>query len=414
MFSTETDTLLHKSLTALSQTPPLIICNRTLHNDIDDLVAMVLPGMRLAIVADANTDFVLGTQVSRALKGQFQCQNILLEGKVVADDETVEYIRRKSSSCDALLAVGSGTINDLCKYAAHLDGKPYIVFPTAASMNGYLSANASIIIEGYKKTCAAKMPIAVFCDLSVIAAAPSRLNKSGLGDSLARPTAQADWLLSHLLIGTPYDETPFTLLAPVEEDLFDNARGIVKGDPKTIELLVSTVLLSGLGMTIAGGSYPASQGEHMIAHTYGMINTAPPLPVLHGEEIGVTSLYMARLQQGMLRGTPALRPLAFDKDAITALVGMKVAEEGKKAYWQKLEAIEKSGLHQDVLKSRWEKIRDSIAAVMMPPEKMEMILSAAETYSSIEALGWPQSNFDTAVAHARFLRERFTFLDIQS
>ena len=32
---------------------------------------------------------------------------------------------------DALIAIGSGTINDLCKYASAQDGKPYAVFATA-------------------------------------------------------------------------------------------------------------------------------------------------------------------------------------------------------------------------------------------------------------------------------------------
>ena len=102
----------------------------------------------------------------------------------------------------SLIAVGSGTINDLCKYAAHLDRKPYAVFGTAPSMNGYTSANAAITVNGLKKSLAATMPAGVFLDLAVLAAAPPRMIRSGLGDSLCRPTAQADWLLSHRLTAT--------------------------------------------------------------------------------------------------------------------------------------------------------------------------------------------------------------------
>jgi glycerol-1-phosphate dehydrogenase [NAD(P)+] len=52
-----------------------------------------------------------------------------------------------------------------------------------------------------------------FLDLSILAAAPVRMIRSGLGDSLCRATAQADWLLSHLLFDLPYRTMPFRLLA---------------------------------------------------------------------------------------------------------------------------------------------------------------------------------------------------------
>src|SRR5258708_2290150 len=148
MFSKEIEKLLQKSLKAA----PVVVCNRSLRSDIDDLVAQTLPLMKLAVVDDKHTSGVLGDQVFRALSGLFSCTHIMLEGKPMADDKAASYLRGETSDCDALVAVGSGTINDLCKYVSHQDNKPYLVFPTAASMNGYLSANASITIEGYKKT----------------------------------------------------------------------------------------------------------------------------------------------------------------------------------------------------------------------------------------------------------------------
>ena len=38
----------------------------------------------------------------------------------------------------------------------------------------------------------------------MLAAAPPRLIRAGLGDSACRSTAQADWLLSHMLLDRPY------------------------------------------------------------------------------------------------------------------------------------------------------------------------------------------------------------------
>ena len=125
-------------------------------------------------------------------------------------------MRAAAAAADAWIAVGSGTINDLCKYAAAQDAKPYAVFGTAPSMNGFTSVNAAITVNGLKRSLPAAAPVGVFLDLKVLSAAPKRMILSGLGDSLCRPTAQTDWLLAHLLLDQPYRELPFALLAEDE------------------------------------------------------------------------------------------------------------------------------------------------------------------------------------------------------
>src|SRR5687768_7784051 len=148
MFTRQTEELLQKSLDSL----PQLAGSRSLRHDIDDLVAMALPPSKLAIVDDMATSQVLGDKVFQALKGRFAPVHITLEGRIDASAEAAEEVRQRSQGCDAYIAVGSGTINDICKHVSFQDSKPYIVFPTAASMNGYLSANASISSNGYKQT----------------------------------------------------------------------------------------------------------------------------------------------------------------------------------------------------------------------------------------------------------------------
>lgn len=387
---------------------PISIIENSLVRDIDDLVLGLLP-RRLAVVDDKYTHEAYGEKVFRALKAK-GAEHVFFEKSPEADDEAVEYVRGQTKNCDALVAVGSGTINDICKYAAALDGKPYVVFPTAASMNGYLSANASIRVEGYKKTCKATMPLAVFCDLSVIEDAPLRLNKSGFGDSLARPTAQADWLLSHLVLKTPYDETPFQMLADLEPQLLAEARGILLGDKDTLALLMRVLLLSGLGMTLAGGSYPASQAEHMIAHSYGMLVASGQWPVagvtLHGEEVGVTTLYMAEMQEKLLRSSPVFRDGDFPEEKITALFGAHAAAEARKAFAEKWDIVQQSAI------SHWPNIADTIERVTIPATRIFALLKSIEAPIAIEGLGWDKGAFFEAATHARYLRERFTFLDL--
>jgi glycerol-1-phosphate dehydrogenase [NAD(P)+] len=412
MFTKDTHALLQKSLEAL----PTLVGGGSLRFDIDELVAEVLPPSRIAIVDDSNTAEAFGDHVFKALKSRFSATHITLKAGTSATSEACDEIAQRAHGCDAYVAVGSGTISDLCKYVSHKENKPYLVFPTAASMNGYVSANASISEDGYKQTLPAHMPKAVFCDFSVIAAAPARLSKSGLGDCLARPTAQTDWLMSHLLLDTSYNETPFTLLEPLEAQLFDSARGVASGDMASIECLMQLLLLSGFGMTIAGGSYPASQGEHMIAHTYEMLaqhrTMGNPLPPLHGEEIGVTSLAMAHLQQRILTSKPRLQELSFPMEGIAAEFGSHTATQAKKAYWKKREHIEEARLDQGAIVSRWDEIASKLEKILLSPAKIESILKAASAPTQIEHLKWDTTLYGTATAHARFLRDRFTFLDL--
>src|SRR4029450_11322255 len=143
-----------------------------------------------------------------------------------------------------------------------------------------------------------------FLDLSIMAAAPGRMIRSGLGDSLCRATAQADRLLAHLLFDLPYRTMPFVLLAEDEPELFASAEELVNGDLDAMEKLVRTLLLSGFGTAICGSSMPASQGEHLISHYGDMLRDACRPFTFHGEQIGVTTLTMARLQGRLLDGPP--------------------------------------------------------------------------------------------------------------
>ena len=178
-------------------------------------------------------------------------------------------------------------------------------------MNGYTSLSASIT-DGRRQALGPRARRRSACSSisRVLAAAPLRLIRAGLGDSACRPTAQADWLLSHLLLDRPYREAPFALLAADEAALFAQARALVAGDLEAMRHLVRTLVLSGFGMTICNGSYPASQGEHLLSHYVEMMQP-PGLPdAFHGEQIGVCTIAMARLQERILAADapPVLRP----------------------------------------------------------------------------------------------------------
>lgn len=230
--------------------------------------------------------------------------------------ETVNLVRNKVKDSDLIVAFGSGTVNDICKYASYLEKKDYISFPTAASMNGYTSANASILVNGYKKSFKAHLPRAIYIDIDILANAPLRLTLSGFADFICRSTVQADRLLSHLLLSTEYNELPFTLVHDLEQILLREYTALTKRSGKEVLLLMEVLLISGLGMVMSKGSYSASQGEHMIAHAMEMVTK--DYSSLHGEKIAVTTITMANLQEKILSiQNPIIKPTTLDVKHIT-------------------------------------------------------------------------------------------------
>lgn len=377
-----------------------------------DLVRPLGLGRCLAIVSDPETHGVMGAQVTRALRGIATIENVLLPRRPHADGETVAQLRGATKSADALIAIGSGTINDLCKYASAQDGKPYVVFATAPSMNGYTSVNAAITIGGHKKSLGAQAPVAAFFDLAVLAAAPKRMIRSGLGDSLCRPTAQADWLLTHLLFDLPYRTMPFVLLEEDEEPLFDSATDLLAGDLGAMERLTYTLLLSGFGTAICGNSLPASQGEHLISHYSDMLpGDARPFS-FHGEQIGVTTLTMARLQEQMLGGpAPVLSVDGSQEQDFIAHFGPTLGPSCWRDFDQKRLTKDRADALNARIAQGWDAIRDRIAGIVLPSARLADVLVRAGAPRSPEDLGWPRDFYLGAVRHARKIRNRYTFLD---
>jgi glycerol-1-phosphate dehydrogenase [NAD(P)+] len=378
-----------------------------------DLVAALDMGKRLAVVSDPATCEVLGQRVEAALAGYGDVTAIRLDAHPHPDVATVGRVRAACADRDAIVAVGSGTINDVCKYAAAQDRKPYAVFATAPSMNGYTSVNAAITVDGHKHTLPAAAPRGVFVDLEVLARAPKRMIRAGIGDSICRPTAQLDWLMSHLVLGTSYREAPFALLAADEAGWLDAPEAAVAGDAQAMRALARTLLLSGLGMTLCGGSYPASQGEHLVSHFIDMLAPPARADYLHGEQVAVTTLAMARLQERVLAGdAPVCVASPETEAALVARLGGDIGRSRWRAFSQKILSAADAQARSDHLRALWPRLRAAQQRVALGASRIEAVLRRAGAPVTADAIGVSKPFFERAMHEARFLRNRFTFLDL--
>lgn len=376
-----------------------------------DLVKPLGFGPKIAVVSDKTTHEILGERVVRALSGHYRVNDIVLPAGPYPDDQTVNLIRSATAACDAIVAVGSGVINDICKYASALDRKPYAVFATAPSMNGYTSVNAAITEHGHKKSLEAQAPAGAFFDLKILSDSPARMIRSGLGDSLCRTTSQADWMLAHLLLDQPYRTLPYVLLADDEGPLFESAGALMAGDISAMERLVRTLVLSGFGTAIYGTSAPASQGEHLISHYIDMLGPDRPM-VFHGEQIGVTTLSMARLQESMLDSQPVISAEQESPASFAQRYGDELGQSCWDDFAKKRVSAEKVDEVNHRLSERWPTIRDKVSAVLLKSSYLEKVLRTAGNPLVPADIHVARDFYEQAIVRSREIRNRFTFLDL--
>lgn len=367
-----------------------------------------------AILSDDNTQVALGHRVEAALASLGEIIPIRLGKRPHPDDATAARVMREGERAGSYIAVGSGSICDLAKYSAARQGKRCAVFATAPSMNGYTSVNAAITVHGHKKSLAAVSPDGVFVDLDVLAKAPKRLIQAGFGDAICRSTAQVDWLMSSRLFGQTYRNAPFAFISDLENQLVADPAALLRGDRAALSCLIQILLLSGFGMTICGGSYPASQGEHLISHHVEMMPPPGWEPALHGEQIAVTTVVMAKLQDQLLaRDTPPhIEPSKLSVASLKTHFGDEVGA----ACWQdiqpKITDVPRAARLNERLQAIWPRLRSEIELVRRSSADIDKALAKIEAPRRYAAIGLPRAFFKNAILHAREIRNRYTFLDL--
>lgn len=377
-----------------------VVVEQGIISDIDSIIKCYSSSY---LIADENTIKLLNK------KSVTNIPHYIIPGNSASSIDLAQLIINKTKDFSTLVALGSGTINDLCKYASYISNKDYILFPTAASMNGYMSVNASILTGGYKRSFQAHLPKAIYIDLDVVISAPLRLTRSGFADFICRSTAQADWLLSHLLLNTEYNDLPFSLLLGIEQELLKEYSRLIEKDKDVVVLLIEALLLSGIGMTISGGSYPASQGEHMIAHAMDAVCGYNLLP-LHGEKIAITTLTMAQLQEEKLLAIPTIKPTAVSEKEIIECFGNS---EFIETFNNKKISEEKAEHLNAIIKKNWSEFSAMIKENHIPYKVLKKIFCDLGMAVSAEDLGWNAHRYKKVVDLAFATRDRFTFLDIK-
>lgn len=328
----------------------------------------------------------------------------------------------KTNTPDVLIACGSGSLHDIVRYCAFEEKIPFISYPTAASVDGFVSGVAAMTWYGQKLTFASAPPIAVFANPAVYCTAPDRLTASGVGDVFGKYTSLFDWKVAKSLIGEYYCAEIANLEYEAVRALKDAvyARATISREEYTTKVM-NGLLLSGLAMQLAGNSRPASGAEHHMSHLWEMHRINQETDALHGEKVAVGLLYVVRKYKKYLESG-----LDFEKIRRIDLSKVMSRDYLEPIFTNLIEATLKENLPSGTLASSSlakinvsdeERIAREIAEAnedLPTAEEIEKLITLAGAAQTPVDVNLPENDafMEKSLAYAPYVRNRLTLLKV--
>jgi len=283
------------SKTKAMELPRNVVVGHDAVHQVGEVCQSLKLGKRALIVADETTMKIAGAIVEKELGARkIKTAVFLIPDATTAEVREAEEKIRKGTF-DFALGVGGGRSIDVAKCASYNAGVPFVSVPTAASHDGVVSSRASILKDGEKVSLAAQTPIAVIMDTAIIAESPFRLMAAGCGDIISNLVAVKDWALARNLRNEYYSSYAAALSELAARLIIENASTIKPRLEESAWFVCKALVSSGVAMSIAGSSRPASGSEHKFSHA---LDQLAKKPALHGEQCGVGTIMMMYLHGG--------------------------------------------------------------------------------------------------------------------
>jgi glycerol-1-phosphate dehydrogenase [NAD(P)+] len=347
------------------------------------------------IVADKNTAKIAGGQVLEILFTQgMSYSSFVFDDAALSPDEDAlgRLLINFDADCDLIVAVGSGTINDISRFFSHRLGLPYFIVATAPSMDGYASSVAPLLKNNLKTTFECHVPKAIIADRTILAEAPKDMIAAGFGDVVGKYTALTDWKLSAIINGEYYCERVAKLTRESLERTIRLREGIAAGDRGAIGELMETLILSGVAISYVENSRPASGSEHHLAHFWEMrLLWEGGDPILHGTGVGMEKDQWAL---GIRK--------AFLKGAEEVLALEERVKKNDPALCQK---------RRMVIAEHWDEILRTLTTVPSPSRVQEYLQTVGAPFEPAQAGLGLRLVFD-ALVYAKEIRPRYTILQL--
>jgi len=365
----------------------------------------------ILIVADENTYQAAGAQTLDALKGK-NIVSVIFSGKsiLIPNETAVEKVSSALTGVQKIIGVGSGVIQDLCKYVSYESGIPYYIVATAPSMDGYASTGAAMIMDGMKVTYPAKVPEAIIADPSILKNAPMDMIQAGYGDIVGKYSALNDWRLSHAVNGEYFCQEIYDLTFEMVQKTLSLADGLVNRDEESIKVLMEALVTVGIAMSFVGSSRPASGSEHHLSHFFeitGIVFNEKYFP--HGIDVGYSTVITAGLREKLLASAFPDRQYRPSREAYIAKMRnvYGFVAEGCIALQDKVGLYQKDML--SIYKSKETEIREILAEMPKATQIEKMLAAVGLDMHEFYKLYGVEKIAD-AILYAKELKDRYTVL----
>lgn len=381
------------------------------HGALNELPAMTADYRHILLVCDENTRRVCGNRVDELLADRIDSRLTYSgDGFVVPNEEGIARLEAcVTPETDLILGVGSGVINDLCKYVSFDHKLPYYIVATAPSMDGYASKGAAMLLRNMKITTNAHVPEAIIGDTEILKDAPIEMLRAGYGDIIGKFSCLNDWRLSHEVNGELLCDYVYKLTYDTVVSVAGMGSAIASRDEESIAALMRALVMVGICMAYMGNSRPASGSEHHLSHYFEVVGLLRDEPYFcHGVDVAYSTYVTAKLRRELL-ALDMPEGAGFDSAAWEA--------EIRRVYGKAAEGIielqNKLGwIYEDktaVYREKWAAIREILADSPTPEQVLDMLNSVGLEMSEFEKMYSPAKLAD-AVKYAKDLKDRYTVL----
>lgn len=375
-----------------------------------------LPGLlrdyrRIFLAADTNTYAVCGQQVSQILQDRLGGQVIYRrEGLLVPDETSIaEMEAALPADVDCILGVGSGVINDLCKYVSFHRNLPYGIVATAPSMDGYASSGAAMILGGMKVTETTRPPKWIVADVDVVKNAPMDMILAGYGDIVGKYSSLNDWKLAALIRGEHFCQEICDLVMTTTQEIHHMADRITAREPEAIGELTRALVLIGVTLSLLGSTRPGSGSEHHLSHFFEIVGLTRNEPYfIHGTDVAYSTIVTAHMREKILAlETPvfamesaAQREAAWERIYGPVAGEVKALQVQAGSYARNLEPL---------YVEKWPQIREILSQCPTAKECAEIFQKAGYRLEAFTEL-YGESKIHDAMLYGKDLKDRYSVL----
>jgi len=379
---------------------------------IEKLAPLISGYQKILLVADENTFATCGQRVLAQIGSKLESQYVFPGDTVLIPDERAiaKLQAVLSKQTDLIIGIGSGVIQDLCKYVSFNAGLPYFIVATAPSMDGYASKGAAMIIGNMKVTYNAHVPKAIIGDVDVLKEAPLDMIQSGYGDIVGKYSCLNDWKLAALIYGEDFCQYVYDLIYAMTERVAPLGQALLDRDPEAVATLMEAIVIIGIAMAYVGSSRPASGSEHHMSHYFEVIGIMKDEPYfMHGTDVLYSAYYTQKLRERILaEGDPQLYA-EHDRE--------KWIEKIHEVYYQAAEGVislqDEMGRYvhdrRPVHQAKWAQIRGLLAEPPSSEKMLQYLHTIGLDIAEFEKTYGPEK-IQNAIWYSKDLKDRYTVL----